>query len=286
MGHDVYICYDENDREVCDAICATFEDNGIRSWVKHRDFASGGPVELITAAIADSKCFVLIYSKNSRDKNHVEVESDIAFSNDVPIISFNIDNSKIGRNLEFILQNQKKMNLFPDSKGQLERLVRETSGTAEKPIGNVRTDSKNLKVLERLNPERRGNALKKYGAIAVGAVAVLVLIYLFVIAPAGQHTTDDGTFAMNVTGVDVDGLKYTVRGESYNMPSDSVNYFMNIKFFDKNDDVVYEVNSTADEFNSGVIWSGNLHDDNVTHVGFKLTDISGNTLSNENYVVE
>lgn len=286
MDHDIYICYDENDRDVCDAISATFEDNGIRSWVKHRDFVSGAPAELITSAIVDSKCFVLIYSKNSKDKNHAVVESDIAFSNDVPIIICNVDNSKIGRNLEFILQNKKRINLFPDSKGQLERLVSDISGIVEKPIANVRTDSKNLRVLEKLNPERKGNALKKYGAIAVGVAAVLVMIYLFVIAPAGQHTTDDGVFAMNVTGVEVDGLKYTVLGESYNMPSDSVNYFMNIKFFDENGEVVYEVNSTADEFKSGVIWSGNLHDDNVDHVEFKLTDITGNILSNENYAVE
>jgi hypothetical protein len=69
------------------------------------------------------------------------------------------------------------------------------------------------------------------------------------------------------------------------MPSDSTKYFMNVKFFDKEDNVVFEVNSTADEFKSGIIWQGDLPSDNATHIGFKLTDYKGNELSKQDYVI-
>ena len=91
---------------------------------------------------------------------------------------------------------------------------------------------------------------------------------------------------MNVTDVEVNGLNYIVHGESFNLPSDATKYFMNIKFFDSSDNLLFEVNSTADEFKSGIIWQGDLPSDNVTHVGFKLTDLNGNVLSKEDYVIK
>ena len=60
---------------------------------------------------------------------------------------------------------------------------------------------------------------------------------------------------------------------------------MNFKFFDKNDKMVYEVNSTADEFKSGIMWSGDLKTNNVTYIGFKLTDINNKILSKQNYTI-
>jgi hypothetical protein len=46
------------------------------------------------------------------------------------------------------------------------------------------------------------------------------------------------------------------------------------------------VNSTADEFKSGVIWSGDLKDDNVTYIMFKLSDVNNNVLCKQNYTVK
>lgn len=286
MSHDVYICYDEKDREVCDAVFDVFAENNIKAWVKSKHFSSGDPVDKITNAIENSKCFVLILSENSKDTNSVITETDIAFSRNIPILAFHIDELKIDGNLEFILETQTKIASFPDSKKQLKALVKETSNIIGKPIDKVKANSGSVKVLEKINPKRKENNIKKYIKIAIPIAIVLALIYLFVIVPTGQHTTDDGVFSMNVTGIDVDGLKYTVHGESYNLPSNSSRYVMNLKFFDEDENMVYEVNSTADEFKSGIIWAGDLHDDNVTHVGFKLIDLNNNVLSQEDYVID
>ena len=224
----------------------------------------------------------MILSKNSKNTNYVITETDIAFSKDIPIIVFNIDETRSDGNLEFILETQKNISSAPNSKKQLETLVNETSKYVKKPITKVNVDAGYVKLFEKWNP-------KKYVVLAIPLVIAVILIYFFVIVPTGQHTTDDGIFSMNVTDVDVSGsggsYKYTIHGESYNLPADSGRYFMNFKFFDKNDKMVYEVNSTADEFKSGIMWSGDLKTNNVTYIGFKLTDINNKILSKQNYTI-
>lgn len=288
MAHDIYICYNDKDRQVSDALNDVFEDNGIRSWIKSRDFSSDDAVD-ITNAIEDSKCFILIYSNNSKEDNYVITETDIAFSRNIPIVIFNIDDSSIKGNLEFILENQDNINSFPNSKKQLEILVKKTSGYIGKVVKKPKINSKSVKTLDIINPKRKENNIKKYIKIAIPIVVVLVLIYLFVILPMGQNTTKDGVFSMNITDVDVSSgsnYKYTVYGQSYNMPADSGNYLMNIRFLDENDYMVFEVNSTADEFKSGIICSYDLKEDNITHISFKLLDLNNNVLSEQDYVIK
>lgn len=285
MSHDVFICYDEENKHLSDEIYNIFEKNNIKSWTKSKDMSANDPVEKITKAIEKSKCFVLVRSKNSNDTNYVITEVDIAFSRNIPIIVFNIDNSKIGRNLEFILEDKLKINSFPNAKKQLEILVKETSKIIGNSINKPKIDPKSVLTFEKINPERWGFALKRIIQIAIPIAIIIILVYLFVIMPMGQNTTDDGMFTMKITGVDVSGSKYTVHGESYNLPSDPSRYFMNIKFLDKNDNLVYEVNSTADEFKSGVICSFDVHTDNVTHINFTLTDIKNNILCEQTYTM-
>lgn len=283
MSHDIYICYDKKDENYCDALYNIFEKNNIKPWIKSKYMGEGDHVDKITSAITDSKCFVLILSKNSKNTNYVITETDIAFSRDIPIIVFNIDETRTDGNLEFILETQKNISSSPNSKKQLETLVKETSKYVKKPISKVKIDTRYVKLFEKRDP-------KKYVALAIPLVIAVILIYFFVIVPTGQHTTDDGIFSMNVTDVDVSGsgssYKYTIHGESYNLPADSGRYFMNFKFFDKNNNMVYEVNSTADEFKSGIMWSGDLKNNNVTYIGFKLTDINNKILSKQNYTIE
>lgn len=289
MSHDVYICYDDADKKYADALFDVFKSNNISSWVKSREMSSGDSVDKITHAIEDSKCFILLLSNNSKATNYVITETDIAFSRNIPIIAFIIEDLKLDRNLEFILENQEKIPSFPNTKRQLETLVKKTSSTIGKPQDKVRADSKSAGVFEKINPNRTQNSVKKYLKIVIPVAVIIVLIYLFVIVPTGQKTTDDGVFAMNITNVDVSSsngaYKYTVYGESYNMPSDSQKYMMNIKFFDEKDNMLFEINSTADEFKSGIIGSCELDDDNITHIGFKLSDLNNKVLSKQDYVM-
>lgn len=285
MSHDVYICYDENEKHLCDAIYETFQKNGITPWAKSRDMESGESVNRITDAIAESKCFVLILSESSQKRNYTITESDIAFSRNIPILVYKVDEAKVAGNLGFILENQTMINSYPNSRKQLERLVEKTSEIIKKPKSNVKVDSGSVDVFEAINPKKGENRVKKILAVAVPAAVIVILIYLFVIVPMGQNTTGDGVFSMNMTEVKVSDTHYAVYGESYNLPGDADKYLMNIRFFDKNDYMVFEVNSTADEFKHGIMWQGDLPTDNVTHVDFKLIDLNNNVLSRGEYKI-
>ena len=289
MKHDVYICYNKKDKDICDAVYQIFNENNISTWIKSKNMTSNDSVDKITKSIESSKCFILVYSNNSKNTNYVITETDIAFSRNVPIIVLNIDNIPLNKNMEFILSNQITIPAFPNYEEQLKILVKKTSDNISKPVEEVKLNSKSLKVFKRINPKRNENTIKRIITFAIPAIIALILIYFLLIVPSGQHTTEDGIFTMNITDVDVSEIngeyKYTVFGESYNMPSHSDKYVMNIKFFDKNENTVFEVNSTADEFKSGVICSCSLDDDNITHISFKLIDLTNEILSSEDYKI-
>lgn len=286
MSHEVFICYDESDTDIADAIYHILDKNGITSWMKLREMSPNDSVDKITTAIEESDSFLLILSKNSKDTNYVITETDIAFFREVPIVIFNIDDTRLRGNLEFLLQNPTELNCFPNCEAQLKKLVEKITTVR---ISNPQVDAEYLDVFEKRNPHRMQNIIKKYSKIAVPVILALILIYFVIVLPAGQKTTDDGVFTMNITHVDVSGagsdFKYVVYGESYNLPIDKEKYFMNIRFFDKDNTLVYEINSTADEFNSGIICTGYLESDNITHIGFRLFDLDDNELCREDYAM-
>lgn len=285
MNHDVYICYDKKDEYLSDELYQLFEKNNIKAWSKSKDMHSDESVDTITNAISESKCFVLLLGKSSNDTNYIMTELDIAFSNEIPIVVFDIDEGKSSKKLEFLIRTQKVIPSYPNSKKQLEKLVKETSDIVKKPVDKVKIDSKTVNAFEQINPKRKENKIKKYIAIAIPIVAALILIYIFVIIPTGQNTTSDGIFAMNMTKIEVNGNQYAVYGESYNMPSNPEKYIMNIRFYDKDNNNVFEVNSTADEFKKGIIWQGDLTTNNATHAEFKLIDLNNKVISQNDYVI-
>ena len=152
MGHDVFICYDETDKKTAEEVCHVLEANKIRCWIKSRDYSSRDSVEKISKAIRESKCLVLVYSKNSKNSKPVITEVDIAFSSNVPIISFNIDGSKNNGGLEFFLKNKPWISAFPKPGEQLETLVRDTSKKISNPIDNPNIPSKSIKYFKKIKP--------------------------------------------------------------------------------------------------------------------------------------
>lgn len=286
MSHDVYICYDEEDRVASDAICHVLEENKIKCWIKSRDFLPSDSVENISQAIKNSRCVVLVYSKHSKMSHIVVTEIDIAFANNVSIIVFNIDNSNKKGELEFFLKNKHWLSAFPNPTEQFESLIKDTSNFLGQPIENPKVTPNDTDVFDRIKPPGKNEKLLKYLKIGIPIIIILILVYLFVIHPMGQHTTDDGKFTMNMTKVEVNEINgkyiYTVFGESYNMPDDSIRYIMKTSFLDKNNKEVSTLNATANEFSKGIIGYAEVDEKNITNITFKLVDLNNNVIC-ENY---
>ena len=194
MSHEVFVCYDIDDKYACESVIEAFEANDISCWYYARDFKDNESVNQITEAIQKSKTMVVIYSKTARFSKHVATEVDIAFSAHRSITIFNIDGASKKGNLEFFKVNTFWLSAFPNNYDQARTLIRDVSGLLGRHIENPLV-KRNIK----FKPPR----IKKYLAIAISVALILILLYLFVIAPMGQHTTDDGVISLNITGVDV-----------------------------------------------------------------------------------
>ena len=106
MSHDVFICYDPNDEEISNDISDLLELNDIKTWIKNRDLKETDTVFDISNAIRDSKCFILVYSNSAKESNFVSTEIDFAFSSEIPILIFKIDDAEIDDKLAFYLKDK------------------------------------------------------------------------------------------------------------------------------------------------------------------------------------
>ncbi|WP_298502232.1 toll/interleukin-1 receptor domain-containing protein [uncultured Methanobrevibacter sp.] len=127
MQYDVFICYDIEDENVASEICELFKENDIKCWFKKRDFLETDSVSKISKAIRNSKSFVLVYSKDRCKSNEIRTEIDIAFSSNIPILIFNIDNSDICSQLELYLKEKPSINVTGNVKDEYNHLLTDIS---------------------------------------------------------------------------------------------------------------------------------------------------------------
>lgn len=134
MSHEVYICYDDHDEITANAICHVMEENKIKCWLMSRDLGVDHVVDGVLEAINQSKVMVLIFSNYSKNSNYVNTEVDIAFTDEIPILVFKIDESKLDGGLEFFLSNKHWLDAYPNPEVKFENLIRDTSKLLGKPI--------------------------------------------------------------------------------------------------------------------------------------------------------
>lgn len=106
MSHKVFICYDPNDEEISSDLSTLLELNDIKTWLKSKDYNENNTVYDITNAIRSSECVVLVYSKDAKKSDYVTTEIDIAFSSNIPILIFKIDDTPIDGKIGFYLKDK------------------------------------------------------------------------------------------------------------------------------------------------------------------------------------
>lgn len=126
MAHEVYICYNEKDQAIADDICTALEENSIKCWFKARDLGVGHLMDEIITAISCSELMILVFSKNVQDSHFVNTEVDIAFSEDLQILIYKIDESPLEGSLGFFLQNKACLDVSENPKDNIELLLNET----------------------------------------------------------------------------------------------------------------------------------------------------------------
>ena len=122
--HDVFISYSTKNSELANKICYLLEQNKLKCWIAPRNIPSGtNYIEEITDGIKSTKIVVLVYSSYSQASKYVNNEINMAFSNNKPILSFNIDNSLPSEEMEYNLKVSQWLPAYPHPEDEFETLV-------------------------------------------------------------------------------------------------------------------------------------------------------------------
>ncbi len=122
--HDVFISYSTKNSDLANKICYLLEQNKLKCWIAPRNIPSGtNYIEEITDGIKSTKIVVLVYSKYSQASKYVNNEVNMAFSNNKPILSFNIDNSLPSEEMEYNLKVSQWLEAYPNPEDEFETLV-------------------------------------------------------------------------------------------------------------------------------------------------------------------
>lgn len=128
--NDVYISYSDEDLVAAQAICHVLEENKIKCWIKKRDLDIGEGKDKIIEAIEKSKAFVLVYSKNAKNSNFVNADVDFALSDNVPILSYKIEECENSQNLNGVHW----LDAFPNPENNFKQLVIDVGNLINKPV--------------------------------------------------------------------------------------------------------------------------------------------------------
>jgi TIR domain. len=121
MDNHVFISFSSKDRIYADTVLNYLENNfGIKCWICYRDIIAGSVYsEEINNAIKSCACLVLLYSKSSKESDHVKNELEIAEGYKKTTILCKVDDSDLECLFEY---HSKKKHWIDIIDGQKEKL--------------------------------------------------------------------------------------------------------------------------------------------------------------------
>jgi hypothetical protein len=181
VTHDVFISYSSRDKAIAFAVCEGLERRGLKCWIAPRDVLPGASYEeAIIQGINACRAFVLIFTADSDKSPHVENEVRIAWTRDMPIVSFRVEDVPLSDVLNYYLGSrqwldagkppgEKDIEMLADSLVKLtdrHETAAEISATKSSPGGSRKS---------RVLPVAR-----KKSMVPVAAITLVVILILLV----------------------------------------------------------------------------------------------------------
>jgi hypothetical protein len=111
MEPKVFISHSTKDKAIADAICRRLESEGIKCWIAPRDIEVGSDwTDGIMRGIETCRAFVLVFSANANDSEHVRREVAKAFSLKLAVIPFRTETVMPNRSLGYFLDTVQWLN--------------------------------------------------------------------------------------------------------------------------------------------------------------------------------
>lgn len=135
--YDVFISYPHAQKNLADAVCATLEQNKIRCWIAPRDVLPGEPfAKAIIRAINESRLFVLIFSAETNESDHVKNEVERAVSKGLSIIVFRVQDVVPTEEMEYYLSRRHWLDaMTPPIEAHFQKLVKAIRVLLSMPSG-------------------------------------------------------------------------------------------------------------------------------------------------------
>lgn len=303
--HEVFICYDNEDKKAADAACQCLEDNDIKCWLKSRDAKIGHEIEDTMESIKQSEAMVLIFSEYCKISEHVRTEVNFAFNEGIQIIAFKAEDAELG-GMAYFLRNAHFIDAFQGHDDRFENLVRDTSKFLEKPVSDIVISDK-VKNLGKESDEYVRTRPKpkvdkpgffdrhKKAIVAVLAILVIgVCIFAFMNYDDGIGGTSEAesslpNITMKISDFHVDDVRkedvawnfsYIVSGTISPSPDDG-NYRITVDFYDKTGKLIETTETPfneAEKVSSGYLFGSAVSDKN----NIKSVEVQ---LINENNIV-
>ena len=273
MGHEVFICYDDEDRITACAVCHYLEENGIKCWLKCRDSRIGHEVEETMDSIRKSDVMVLVFSEYSKISSHVNTEVNLAFNEQIPILGFKVEKTKLEGSLEYYLRNAHWLDAYPESDVKFRNLIKDTSKLLDKPVSDlvVSEKSKDLEIRSDEYISKRPKPKVGQGSLFDRfKIPIIVLMVILIVAVGafafmnfddgmGGSSADEASLpnvTMKISDFHVDDVRkkdtawnysYIARGTIFPTPDDEGNYIITADFYDKAGKLVETVKTPLDE---------------------------------------
>jgi hypothetical protein len=106
MARDVFISYKTEDREAAERLCAALERENVSCWMAPRDIPPGQEwAASIVAGLQRSRSFVLLLSSHSTTARQIAREAELADKQNLPIITFRLEDVQPPNELLYFLGN-------------------------------------------------------------------------------------------------------------------------------------------------------------------------------------
>jgi hypothetical protein len=113
VSRDVFISYKTEDREAAERLCAALERENISCWLAPRDIPLGKEwAASIVDALQKCKNFVLLLSANSVAAKQIAREAELADKQNLPILTFRLDDIQPPNELLYFLGNVQWVDAF------------------------------------------------------------------------------------------------------------------------------------------------------------------------------
>jgi tetratricopeptide (TPR) repeat protein len=121
----VFVSHSSQDKVLAEKVCASLENSGLRCWIAPRDIEPGASwASSIIKAIVECEIMVLVFSSHSNSSKQVLREVERAVQHDLKIITYRVDDSIPGQDLEYFLSTVQWLDAHSgDTDSHLELMV-------------------------------------------------------------------------------------------------------------------------------------------------------------------